>query len=216
MTVQADALSTVYKSGNEKAIAVAVNEVLPAIKSPDAQQIALKQAVMELAGIVDTSELQAKFANGALTKAEIAQLSPTERREYYTRLFDNASPAEKIKYLKSIPSGKNKATIYSLIGKYYPTLFKDLIKTDAQIAKDLYSMTNLDVKARDAVLEVIMNSTTSDFVTLRADLRLNADKDFALTETEPVTAKTINNSSIPKGFDTKEFLKKDRNGIILA
>ena len=102
-----------------------------------------------------------------------------------------------------------------MIGKYYPTLFKDLIKTDAQIAKDLYSMTNLDVKARDAVLEVIMNSTTSDFVRLRADLRLNADKDFALTETEPVTAKTINNSSIPKGFDTKEFLK-DRNGIILA
>lgn len=213
---QTDALSTVYRSGNEKAIATAVNEVLPAIKSPDAQQIALKQAVMELAGIVDTSELQAKFANGALTKAEIAQLSPTERREYYTRLFDNASPAEKIKYLKSIPSGKNKATIYSLIGKYYPTLFKDLIKTDAQIAKDLYSMTNLDVKARDAVLEVIMNSTTSDFVTLRADLRLNADKDFALTETEPVTAKTINNSSIPKGFDTKELLKKDKNGIILA
>lgn len=213
LTVQADALSTVYKSGNEKAIAVAVNEVLPAIKSPDAQQIALKQAVMELAGIVDTSELQAKFANGALTKAEIAQLSPTERREYYTRLFDNASPAEKIKYLKSIPSGKNKATIYSLIGKYYPTLFKDLIKTDAQIAKDLYSMTNLDVKARDAVLEVIMNSTTSDFVTLRADLRLNADKDFALTETEPVTAKTINNSSIPKGFDTKEIYPKDKKGF---
>lgn len=213
LTVQADALSTVYKSGNEKAIAVAVNEVLPAIKSPDAQQITLKQAVMELAGIVDTSELQAKFANGALTKAEIAQLSPTERREYYTRLFDNASPAEKIKYLKSIPSGKNKATIYSLIGKYYPTLFKDLIKTDAQIAKDLYSMTNLDVKARDAVLEVIMNSTTSDFVTLRADLRLNADKDFALTETEPVTAKTINNSSIPKGFDTKEIYPKDKKGF---
>ncbi len=213
---QTDALSTVYRSGNEKAIAVAVNEVLPAIKSPDAQQIALKQAVMELAGIVDTSELQAKFANGALTKAEIAQLSPTERREYYTRLFDNASPAEKIKYLKSIPSGKNKAAIYSLIGKYYPTLFKDLIKTDAQIAKDLYSMTNLDVKARDAVLEVIMSSTTSDFVTLRADLHLNADKDFALTETEPVTAKTINNSSIPKGFDTKEIFKKDKNGIILA
>lgn len=210
---QTDALSTVYRSGNEKAIAVAVNEVLPAIKSPDAQQIALKQAVMELAGIVDTSELQAKFANGALTKAEIAQLSPTERREYYTRLFDNASPAEKIKYLKSIPSGKNKATIYSLIGKYYPTLFKDLIKTDAQIAKDLYSMTNLDVKARDAVLEVIMNSTTSDFVTLRADLRLNADKDFALTETEPVTAKTINNSSIPKGFDTKEIYPKDKKGF---
>ena len=212
-TVQSDALSTVYKSGNEKAIAVAVNEVLPAIKSPDAQQIALKQAVMELAGIVDTSELQAKFANGSLTKAEIAQLSPTERREYYTRLFDNASPAEKIKYLKSIPSGKNKATIYSLIGKYYPTLFKDLIKTDAQIAKDLYSMKNLDVKAREAVLEVIMNSTTSDFVTLRADLRLNADKDFALTETEPVTAKTINNSSIPKDFDTKEIYPKDKKGF---
>lgn len=214
---QVEALSTVYKSGNEKAIAVAVNEVLPAIKSPDAQQIALKQAVMELAGISDNSDLQTKFANGTLTKAEIAQLSSTERRDYYVRLFDNATPMEKIEYLKSLPSGKSRQTVYNLIGTYYKNTFKTLVESDVTTAEAMYNM-GLKTDLQNIVEATILfkAETNPSFKFLRDRLHLGGENDFASAETEPVTAKTINNFSIPKDFDTKELFKKDKNGIILA
>lgn len=217
LTVQADALSTVYRSGNEKAIAVAVNEVLPAIKSPDAQQIALKQAVMELAGISDNSDLQTKFANGTLTKAEIAQLSSTERRDYYVRLFDNATPMEKIEYLKSLPSGKSRQTVYNLIGTYYKNTFKTLVESDVTTAEAMYNM-GLKTDLQNIVEATILfkAETNPSFKFLRDRLHLGGENDLASAETEPVTAKTINNFSIPKDFDTKELFKKDKNGIILA
>lgn len=214
---QVEALSTVYKSGNEKAIAVAANEVLPAIKSPDAQQIALKQAVMELAGISDNSDLQTKFANGTLTKAEIAQLSSTERRDYYVRLFDNATPMEKIEYLKSLPSGKSRQTVYNLIGTYYKNTFKTLVESDVTTAEAMYNM-GLKTDLQNIVEATILfkAETNPSFKFLRDRLHLGGENDLASAETEPVTAKTINNFSIPKDFDTKELFKKDKNGIILA
>lgn len=214
---QVEALSTVYKSGNEKAIAVAVNEVLPAIKSPDAQQISLKQAVMELAGISDNSDLQTKFANGTLTKAEIAQLSSTERRDYYVRLFDNATPMEKIEYLKSLPSGKSRQTVYNLIGTYYKNTFKTLVESDVTTAEAMYNM-GLKTDLQNIVEATILfkAETNPSFKFLRDRLHLGGENDLASAETEPVTAKTINNFSIPKDFDTKELFKKDKNGIILA
>lgn len=214
---QVEALSTVYKSGNEKAIAVAVNEVLPAIKSPDAQQIALKQAVMEFAGISDNSDLQTKFANGTLTKAEIAQLSSTERRDYYVRLFDNATPMEKIEYLKSLPSGKSRQTVYNLIGTYYKNTFKTLVESDVTTAEAMYNM-GLKTDLQNIVEATILfkAETNPSFKFLRDRLHLGGENDLASAETEPVTAKTINNFSIPKDFDTKELFKKDKNGIILA
>jgi len=216
-TVQSEALSTVYKSGNEKAIAVAVNEVLPAIKSPDAQQIALKQAVMELAGIADNSELQAKFANGTLTKAEIAKLSSTERRDYYVRLFDNATPMEKIEYLKSLPSGKSRQTVYNLIGTYYKNTFKTLVESDVTTAEAMYNM-GLKTDLQNIVEATILfkAETNPSFKFLRDRLHLGGENDLANAETEPVTARTINNFSIPTDFDTKELFKKDKNGVILA
>lgn len=214
---QVEALSTVYKSGNEKAIAVAVNEVLPAIKSPDAQQIALKQAVMEFAGISDNSDLQTKFANGTLTKAEIAQLSSTERSDYYVRLFDNATPMEKIEYLKSLPSGKSRQTVYNLIGTYYKNTFKTLVESDVTTAEAMYNM-GLKTDLQNIVEATILfkAETNPSFKFLRDRLHLGGENDLASAETEPVTAKTINNFSIPKDFDTKELFKKDKNGIILA
>jgi len=214
---QVEALSTVYKSGNEKAIAVAVNEVLPSIKSPDAQQIALKQAVMELAGISDNSDLQTKFANGTLTKAEIAQLSSTERRDYYVRLFDNATPMEKIEYLKSLPSGKSRQTVYNLIGTYYKNAFKTLVESDVTTAEAMYNM-GLKTDLQNIVEATILfkAETNPSFKFLRDRLHLGGENDLASAETEPITAKTINNFSIPKDFDTKELFKKDKNGIILA
>lgn len=196
---QVEALSTVYKSGNEKAIAVAVNEVLPAIKSPDA------------------SDLQTKFANGTLTKAEIAQLSSTERSDYYVRLFDNATPMEKIEYLKSLPSGKSRQTVYNLIGTYYKNTFKTLVESDVTTAEAMYNM-GLKTDLQNIVEATILfkAETNPSFKFLRDRLHLGGENDLANAETEPVTAKTINNFSIPKDFDTKELFKKDKNGIILA
>lgn len=216
-TVQADALSTVYRSGNEKAIATAVNDVLPAIKSPDVQQIALKQAVMELACIADDSEIQAKFANGTLSKAEIAQLSSSERRDYYVKLFDSATPAEKIKYLKSIPNGRSRQTVYNLIGTYYKNTFKSLIESDVSTAEAMFNM-GLKADLQNIICETIMfkAETNPSFKFLRDRLNLNNTKDFASAETESVTAKTINNFSVPMGINIKEILKKDKNGSILA
>ena len=70
----------------------------------------------------------------------------------------------------------------------------------------------------EPICETIMfkAETNPSFKFLRDRLNLNNTKDFASAETEPVTAKTINNFSVPMGFDTKEIFKKDKQGRILA
>lgn len=221
-SVQPDAMSSVYSSGNQKAIDTAVASISE-FKSPDVQQIAVKQAVMELASSQD-ADLSEKFANGTLTRDEISQLSTAERREYYYRLFEQASPADKIKYLKDIPAGRSKQTIYNVIGTYYKNLFIQMIQDDVQTAETMYNM-GLKTQLHSIVETTIINRAETDpsFKFLRDRLNLSSEKEQPQMEKEyPPTARTLKFASIPnglsKGFDSDEFalFKKDRYGNLLA
>lgn len=206
-SVQPDAMSSVYKSGNQKAIETAVSNVSE-FKSPDVQQVVMKQAVMELANLNNDSNV--KFANGSLTNQDISKLSASERREYYLRLFDNASPADKIKYLKEIKDGKAKEIVYKLIGKFYPTLFKSMIQDDVTTAEKMF---NMNLGGLNSVVESCIISkaeTNPSFKFLRDRLKLN--------EEYPQTAKTVEYASIPNGFNNEKFniYNKDKHGNLMA
>ncbi len=208
-SVQPDAMSSVYKSGNQKAIETAVLSI-PEFKSPDVQEVALKQAVMELANLNNDSTV--KFANGSLTNQDISKLSPSERREYYLRLFDNASPADKIKYLKQIKDGKVKQTIYKLIGKFYPSLFKSMIQDDVTTAEKMF---NMNLGGLNNLVESCIISkaeTNPSFKFLRDRLGLSQDENY------PQTARTVEYTSIPDGFKNEKFdiYNKDKRGNLMA
>ena len=85
------------------------------------------------------AELNEKFLNGTLTKAEIGKLSLMDRNRYIVRLFDTASMTDKIRYLKMIPAGKSKEAVYNVIGKFYPSIFK-ILKNDVSTADIAYNM----------------------------------------------------------------------------
>lgn len=221
-SVQPDAMSSVYSSGNQKAIETAVASISE-FKSPDVQQIVVKQAVMELASLQD-ADLSEKFANGTLTRDEISQLSTTERREYYIRLFEQASPADKIKYLKDIPAGRNKQTIYNVIGTYYKNLFIQMIQDDVQTAEIMYNM-GLKTQLHNIVVLTIIEKAETDpsFKFLRDRLGLSSEKEQPQVEEEyPPTARTLKFASVPNGlsngFNSDEFalFPKDRYGNLLA
>ena len=208
-SVQNDAMSVVYQSGNEKAIEVAVSSI-PEFKSPDAQQVALKQAVMELAD----KDFQTKFANGTLSHAEISRLSSSERRDYYINLFDKATATEKIKYLKDLPAGRNKQTVYNLIGTYYKNLFVQMVSDDVQTAESMFNM-GLKTQLHSIVENCIVTKaeTNPSYKFLRDRLGLSASE-----EEIPQTARTVNYSSVPNNFEKDDFalFPKDRYGNLLA
>ena len=208
-SVQNDAMSVVYQSGNEKAIEIAVSNILE-FKSPDVQQVALKQATMELAD----DEFQTKFANGTLSQAEILQLSSSERRDYYINLFDKATATEKIKFLKELPAGRAKQTVYNLIGTYYKNLFVQMVSDDVQTAESMFNM-GLKTQLHGIVENCIITKaeTNPSYKFLRDRLGLSANEEESLQ-----IARTSNYSSVSNNFEKDNFVlfPKDRHGNLLA
>ena len=208
-SVQNDAMSVVYQSGNEKAIEIAVSNISE-FKSPDVQQVALKQATMELAD----DEFQTKFANGTLSQAEILQLSSSERRDYYINLFDKATATEKIKFLKELPAGRAKQTVYNLIGTYYKNLFVQMVSDDVQTAESMFNM-GLKTQLHGIVENCIITKaeTNPSYKFLRDRLGLSANEEESLQ-----IARTSNYSSVSNNFEKDNFVlfPKDRHGNLLA
>ena len=208
-SVQNDAMSVVYQSGNEKAIEIAVSNISE-FKSPDVQQVALKQATMELAD----DEFQTKFANGTLSQAEILQLSSSERRDYYINLLDKATATEKIKFLKELPAGRAKQTVYNLIGTYYKNLFVQMVSDDVQTAESMFNM-GLKTQLHGIVENCIITKaeTNPSYKFLRDRLGLSANEEESLQ-----IARTSNYSSVSNNFEKDNFVlfPKDRHGNLLA
>lgn len=210
-SVQPDAMSSVYKTGNQKAIETAIASI-PEFKSPDVQQIVLKQAVMELVDKEAFADILAKLG-GTLTSEQIAHLSPSERREYFTKLFDKANFSDQVAMLKNILHGnsgiKSKVTVYNLIGKFYPNLFEELVK-DSGVAEKVYNMQGLDPKLKNKTVEVIVNSFDSRMKALAQELHLTNDDDYQQT------ANTVNYSSVPKDFNNETYDLFKKHGNLFA
>ncbi len=213
--VQTAALNNVYKSGNTKAVEAAV-QAIPFIKSQAVQENAAKQAAMEL--LLVKAELNEKFLNGTLTKAEIGKLSLMDRNRYIVRLFDTASMTDKLRYLKMIPAGKSKEAVYNVIGKFYPSIFKILIN-DVSTAEIAYNMQGLNSELRGIVKNTILANAeiNPSFKILRDRLHLQTKtNDIASNDLYPPTSKNSKSSTVPKEFDTTEIYKKDKNGFFVV
>lgn len=213
--VQTAALNNVYKSGNTKAVEAAVQSI-PFIKSQAVQENAAKQAAMEL--LLVKAELNEKFLNGTLTKAEIGKLSLMDRNRYIVRLFDTASMTDKIRYLKMIPAGKSKEAVYNVIGKFYPSIFKILIN-DVSTAEIAYNMQGLNSELRGIVKNTILANAeiNPSFKILRDRLHLQTKtNDISSNDLYPSTSKNLKSSTVPKEFDTTEIYKKDKNGFFVV
>lgn len=160
-SVQSKAIDVVYESGNSKAVQKVIEnlEKLP----PDVQKTEVTRLIGEITlnSAVSTGELEAHLMGGTLTVKELSQLSPSQRRDYYIKLFENASPAKKIEILMSIAevSGMiHKRTIYTVIARFAAPLLKGMI--DSGMGKSMLEA-GLPVDAVNKILTVMKSSTNN-------------------------------------------------------
>ena len=163
-SVQSKAIDVVYESGNSKAVQKVIEnlEKLP----PDVQKNEVTRLIGEvtLNSAVSSGELEAHLMGGTLTVKELSQLSPSQRRDYYIKLFENASPAKKIEILMSIAevSGMiHKRTIYTVIARFAAPLLKGMI--DSGMGKSMLEA-GLPVDAVNKILTIMKSSTNNEVI----------------------------------------------------
>ena len=163
-SVQSQAIDVVYESGNTKALEKVIEnlEKMP----PDVQKTEITRLVGEITlnSAVSTGELESHLMGGTLTVKELSQLSPSQRREYYIKMFENASPAKKIEILMSIAevSGMiHKRTIYTVIARFAAPLLKGMI--DSGMGKSMLDA-GLPVDAVNKILTVMKSSTNNEVI----------------------------------------------------
>lgn len=206
-SVQLDALRSVYRSGNQKAIEAAVSSISE-FKSPDVQEVALKEAFVELYG-----------AEKILTLEQIRKLSPAERDEYFKNIFENATPAEKIKFLKFIiKSSVDKKAAYNLIGTYHKNLFIQMIKGDPRLAKEVL-MVGVKPELANVVIRCVENeaNTNASFKEVWKDICAN-DKSVAQAAEENLDKYSTSPFERDNVFNDKkyEMFRKGQFGYLLG
>lgn len=225
--VQAEALDSVYKSGNEKAISAAVDSIKTSpevVRSTEMKEIvhsiimdeALKNNENNIfsdefsaASTIDNASLKERIAGGyQLSRDEYESLSPQQKREYFTNYFNKLPLDKKIKLLSQMPDGAQKKTIYTLIARTDSNLFNAIIK-DKDRADMLLGMgLPDDVKAK-------INGVVGFLAVADVGFQNIANK----YEIEYDNAKRKDKASYttnPYGFDTKDIYKKDKQGHLLG
>lgn len=168
-TVQSEAMDVVYRSGNEKAIQAAA-EVINKMSSPNVQQNEIVRVAAEMAlNNATDAEINSVISTGTLTAKELSQLSPTQRREYFIKLFESAPPAKKIEMLMKFAelSGlANKRMIYTLIAR--TSMLTSVIESG--MASTMLSA-GLPVDAVNKIITVMKRSTTFQVKDQLAELK---------------------------------------------
>lgn len=223
-TVQTDALETVLKSGNEKAIESAVENVKYA---PDCVKSEMNKAVEAyvteqaiqndntiVSSLVEISSsfaesIKSKIASGQLlSEDELSTLSMTEKREYFSNFFKKLPVDKKIKILASMPDSQKK-TVYTLIARTNPTLFNEIVK-DKDRSDQLLSM-GLPEDVNNKIKGVVSFLAVSDvgFQNIASKYDIEYDNGSQEVKNKPY-------HTIPQEFDTKEIYKRDKFGNILT
>lgn len=187
-TVQNDAVDSVIRSGNEKAISSAMNSLQKC--SPEVQKVqTVNMAVQNALENADAEE-KAKLLNSThLTPEQFEKLTPSEKKEYYKRIFDKASPGEKIEMLSKLPGSQQK-TVYTLICRFFPEVLSSMLKDSTTAEKMLNS--GMPVDAVNKVITILQSSEDLEIIKLLDKMSKNplyksyfADKkDNEIKETE--------------------------------
>ncbi len=213
-SVQADAMNTVYKSGNQKAIEAAVSSI-PEFKSPDMQRQETVRAVGEIVLNDKNAEPKAKFLAGELTYEEVKNLPISQRREIFQIYFKKLPMSEKIKLLSSIKNFSTKKTVYAMIARNNDHLFSEICK-DKDCASDLLSM-GLPVDVVNKVKSYVSFYAVADIGFQGVAKKYDIEWD-GMNEEYPPTAKTLDYTSLPETFNNEKYnmFVRDKRGNLLA
>lgn len=214
-SVQSAAIDTVYASGNQKAINNAVN-AMNSYKSDDVKSQELARVFGEATlQNAKSEDFQEKFLSGSLSIREIAQLTASERREYFIELFKKASPEQKIKWLSKMSGGVQQKTVFTFIALYDHNLLGRMVENGMGL--EMFNVCN-DVKAQNKIFAV-MERSENDTVKKQCALIKNDPRNAGLfigkdvsKEKEAKTAGTSqsNYNTVPEGFGL--FKRQDKFG----
>lgn len=217
-SVQNAAIDKVYESKNTKAIQVVLENLdkMP----PQVQKIETTRLIGEIAhnGAVKSGLLETKIMNGTLSARELMQLTPTQRREYFVKQFEEASPTKKLEILKklaSASSGVYKKTIYTIIARFSSPLLKSMV--EGGLGKSMLDA-GLPIDAVNKVIIVMKSSTNNEVIEQLKELKLDASFEKYFDEKEDADASDKKSVTIPPEFgnDVKKiFSKKGSKGNAL-
>lgn len=207
-SVQEKAMDSVYKSGNQKAIDKAV-ENMTSYKSDDVKKQELGRVFGEhCAQIADEKDLKERFLGGELTLQEISQLPASKRREYYVNLFKKATPAQKLAWLSKMPDGTQKKTVYTFIALYDSNLLNSMIENGKGL--EMFNICS-DVAAKNKIFTIMKRSETPEVQDQCEQIKNNPrNASFFTGQSEP---KITENPRNPEEYD---IYKKDKSGILLG
>lgn len=215
-SVQADAINTVYATGNQNAIEAAIVNLAEGNYANGVQEQVLGNTLNTAFNTENSEkieELRQKIVSGeTLSPQEWNSLTPKQKSEYQAAYFKNLTPAKQLKLLANISDPSLKKSIYKRIANQDKQMLENLIASDADTAKFIYDMGI----ANEMVIGICEQKASSEikFATLLNNIKHS--EDFILKDNPP-TAKTIDYASIP--FTTHEkfdIFKKNADGHLLA
>lgn len=177
-SVQSKAIDTVYETQNEKAIKTVVDnlEKMP----PDVQKTEVTRLIGELAlnNAISNSELTVNILGGNLTARDLSKLSASQRREYFVKMFDEASPSKKLDMLRNIAAssiGIHKKTIYTIIARFSAPLLKAMVEDG--MGKTMIEA-GIPLDAVNKIINIMKTSTSNKVIQQRKEL----EKDSSFTK----------------------------------
>lgn len=179
-SVQADALNTVYQTGNQKAIQNAQKSIsnlgydektnpsaINDIMQDEYKRAAIEQLIQEgkfefsNQAIEEKISLREKIAGGhKLTSDELRSLSPAERKTYVINYFKKLPIQDKIKLLGQMHDGTMKKIVYTTIARSDSTLFNEICD-DKNRADALLSM-GLPIDVQNKIAEYVKFKAIAD------------------------------------------------------
>lgn len=174
-SIQSEAIDVVYASGNSQAVKVVLDNL--AKMPPDIQKSEVVRLIGELSvsNAIQSENLDAKIFGGTLSSAELRNLSASQRRDYFVKMFEEATPAKKLEILRNIATssiGIHKKTIYTIIARFSAPLLKSMVEDGMGL-----SMIRAGVPS-DAVTKIITcmkTSTSNKVIQQRKELELDSD-----------------------------------------
>ena len=147
---------------------------------PDVQKTEVTRLIGELAlnNAISMSDLDTKIFSGNLTVRDLSKLSASQRREYFVKMFDEASPAKKLDMLRNIVAssiGIHKKTIYTIIARFSAPLLKVMVEDG--MGKAMIEA-GIPLDAVNKIINIMKTSTSNKVIQQRKEL----EKDSSFTK----------------------------------
>lgn len=222
-SVQSKAIDVVYESGNSKAVQKVIDnlEKMP----PEVQKNEVTRLIGEitLKNSISVNELEAHFMGGELTVQDLSKMSASQRREYFLKQFEEASPAKKLEILLKMASSSNgihQRTIYTVIARFSPSLLKGMV--DRGMGKTMLEA-GLPLDAVNKIIGIMKISTNNEVIQQLKELRQDSgfakyfDKEnesaLKMATTVPPDFKEVFSARIDR--KTMDELKKNKSTMYL-